>query len=75
MQGSVHKHISKPLTGIQMENFCLMQPFSVIFEKAQESGKVPSDSGEKGILHPFLKKGINGGLWELPTSQPHLHAQ
>ena len=51
MQGSVHNHISKPLTGIQTENFCIMQPFSIILEKSWQSGKVSKSSvtGEKGI--------------------------
>lgn len=43
MQGSVHNHISKPLAGIQSENFCVIQLRSIIFEKSQQSGKAPSN--------------------------------
>lgn len=31
-------------------------------------------TAKKGILHPFFKS-VKRRNWELPTSQPHIHAQ
>lgn len=59
MQGSVHNHVSKPLTGIQTENFCIMQPLSSILEKSRQSGKVVSSSMAESWIECTLSKSVD----------------